>query len=75
MIYSSINKAIKVLEISHSAFLDYIFNNYIYKSKFILSFEPIALETFSKYTIKLAGDNKLKKYITAYNQVNEVVIE
>jgi len=57
MIYSSINRAIWMLQISHSTLLDYIFNNYIYKSNFILSFEPIDLETFDQYTIKLAGDN------------------
>ncbi len=75
MIYSSINRAIKALQISHSALLDYIFNNHIYKSNFILSFEPIALETFGKYTIKPAGDNQLRKHVTVYNQVNEVVAE
>ena len=75
IIYSLINRAIKVLQISHSALLDYIFNNYIYKSNFILSFELIALKTFGKYTIKLAEDNQLRKHVIVYNQVNEVVAE
>jgi hypothetical protein len=38
-----INKAIKALQISHSSLLDYIYNNYIYNSNFILAFEPIAV--------------------------------
>lgn len=75
MVYSSINRAIKALQISHNSLLDYIFNNYIYKSKFILSFEPIDKEKFNKYTIKPTGDNQLRKHITVYNIDNEAVAE
>lgn len=38
IIYSSINKALKGLQISHSSLLDHINNNYIFKSKFIIFF-------------------------------------
>lgn len=61
IIYSSINRALKGLQISHSTLLDHINNNYIYKSNFILSFEPIVADTQlkEKYTVKPASDNQL----------------
>ena len=74
IIYSSINRALKGLEISHSTLLNYINKNYIYKSKFILSFEPIIVDDFKKYTEKPI-DNQLRKHITVYNLDNEIVTE
>nr|YP_010170366.1 GIY-YIG homing endonuclease [Phanerochaete carnosa]QRZ60348.1 GIY-YIG homing endonuclease [Phanerochaete carnosa] len=69
IIYSSINKALKGLQISHSTLLDYINNNYIYKSNFILSFEPIAADTFceEKYAEKPAPDNQLLRSKAYYS--------
>lgn len=75
IVYSSINRALKGLQISYSTLLDYINNNYIYKSNFILSFEPIVADVFAKYGEKPVGDNQMRKYITVYNQDNEVVTE
>lgn len=75
IVYSSINKALKGLKISNSNLLDHIFNNYIYNENFILSFEPVSVESFEKYTNKPSGDNQLRKHITVYNQDNEVVTE
>jgi GIY-YIG catalytic domain-containing protein len=75
VIYSSINRALKGLQISYSTLLDHIDNYYIYKSNFILSFEPIAAYTFEKYTEKPVADNQLRKHIIVYNLDNEIVAE
>ena len=60
---------------SYSTLLDFIENKYIYNSNFILSFEPIAIDTFGEYTEKQAFDNQLRKHITVYNLDNEIVTE
>lgn len=78
IIYSSINKALKGLQISYSTLLNHIFNNYIFKSNFILSFEPKFKDAFGKYCFvdydhKPSGDNQLRKHITVYNKDNEIV--
>jgi hypothetical protein len=75
IIYSSINNALKGLQISYSNLLDYVNNNYIFKSKFILSFEPISADKFTNYVEKPIGDNQLRKHITVYNLDNEIVTE
>lgn len=75
IIYSSINRALKGLQMSYSTLLDFIENKYIYNSNFILSFEPIAIDTFGEYTEKQAFDNQLRKHITVYNLDNEIVAE
>lgn len=41
VVYSSINRALKGLQISYSILLNYVNNKYLYKSNLILSFEPI----------------------------------
>ena len=67
------------LQFSHSTLLDYINNNYIYKSKFILSFEPIyqtrLRDTMDLYAEKPVSDSQIRKHITVYNQDNEIVTE
>lgn len=77
IVYSSINRALKGLQISYSVLLDHIYNNYLYKSKFILSFESLVADDFEagKYQEKPAGDSQVRKHIIVYNQDNEVVTE
>ena len=75
IVYSSINRALKGLQISHSALLNHINNKYLYNSSLILSFEPLLVENFSEYSEKPAGDNQLRKHIVVYNQNNELIIE
>lgn len=75
IVYSSINKVLKGLQISHSMLFNLINNKYLYKSNIILSFEPLLVENFSEYKEKLIGDNQLRKQIVVYNQENEVVVE
>lgn len=75
MVYSSINKALKGLQISYSSLLNHINNKYLYNSSLILSFEPLFVENFSEYQEKSAGDSQQGKHIVVYNQDNEVVIE
>ena len=75
IIYSSINKALKGLQISHSSLLDHINNKYIFKSEFIISFEPVNQDQFKYYLEKPVGDNQLRKHITVYNLDNEIVTE
>jgi hypothetical protein len=76
IVYSSINRALKALKISYSSLLDHINNYYIYKpSNFILSFEPVSIKNFNKYTLKLIGDNQIRKHITVFNLENEEIIE
>lgn len=75
VIYSSINRVLKGLQISHSTLLSYVNNHYIYKSEYILSFEPVITDDFEKYTEKPIGDNQLRKHIAVYNLDNEIVTE
>jgi hypothetical protein len=75
VIYSSINKALKGLQISYGTLLSYVNNNYIYQSNYILSFEPLTKDDFNKYTEKPIGDNQLRKHIVVYNLDNEIVTE
>jgi hypothetical protein len=56
IVYSSINKALKGLQISHSVLLSYINNKYIYKSSLIISFESLLQEDFVEYQKKLVGE-------------------
>jgi len=75
IVYSSINRALKGLQISHSNLLDHINNNYLFKSKFIISFEPIDADDLTNYIEKPVGDSQLRKHITVYNLDNEIVTE
>ena len=50
-------------------------NNYLLKSKFIISFEPIGADDFKNYIEKPIGDSQLRKHITVYNLDNEIVTE
>jgi hypothetical protein len=74
VVYSSINRAIKGLQISHSTLLDYINNKYIYKSN-VFSLEPLVADSFSEYKEKPEGDNQLRKHILVFNKDNEIVFE
>jgi NUMOD1 domain len=75
IVYSSINRALKGLQISHSTLLNHINNKYIFKSSLIISFESILAEDFIEYQEKSVGDNKLRKHIIVYNQDNEPMME
>lgn len=75
IVYSSINRALKGLQISHSTLLDYINNKYLFNLNLVLSFESLVEEDFSEYQEKPAGDSQLRKYVIVYNQDNEVVAE
>lgn len=75
VVYSSINKAMKGLQISYSTLLDYINNKYVYKSNLIFSLEPLVANNFSEYKEKLEGDNQLRKHIIVFNKDNEIVFE
>lgn len=75
MVYSSINKALKGLQISHSTLLNYINNKYIYKSSLIISFEYLIVEDFTEYREKPVGDSQIRKHIIVYNDDNDVVAE
>lgn len=77
IIYSSINRALKGLQISHSTLLDYINNKYLYKSNIILSFEPLSQDEYLKYQEKpaAAGDNQIRKHIEVFNQDSELLME
>lgn len=74
-VYSSINKALKGLQISHSTLLNYINNKYLYKSSLIISFESLLVEDFANYQEKPEGDSQIRKHILVYNQDNEIVME
>jgi hypothetical protein len=75
IVYSSINKALKGLQISHSTLLNYINNKYLYKSSLIISFESLLAEDFAEYQEKPVVDNQIRKHIIVYNQDNEIVME
>ena len=70
IVYYSINRALKGLQISHSTLLSYINNKYIINSNFVLSFESLVEEDFSEYQEKPVGDSQLRKHVIVYNQDN-----
>jgi hypothetical protein len=73
IIYSSINRALKGLQISYSSLLDHVNNCYLLKSKYIISFEPISADDLKNYIEKPTGDSQLRKHITVYNKDNEIL--
>lgn len=75
IVYSSINRALKGLQTSHSTLLDYINNKYLFNSNLVLSFEPLVEEDFAEYQEKPTGDSQLRKHVIVYNQDNEIVTE
>ena len=75
IVYSSINRALKGLQISHSTLLNYVNNKYLFNSNLVLSLEPLLVDNFSEYSEKPTGDNQLRKHIVVYNKDNEVIIE
>nr|QID42325.1 GIY-YIG endonuclease [Fusarium culmorum] len=75
VVYSSINRALKGLQISHSTLLNYINNKYLFNSNLVLSFESLVEEDFAEYQERPTGDSQLRKHIVVYNQDNERVAE
>lgn len=75
IVYSSINKALKSLSISHGTMMDCITNKFILKENLILSFEPLSIENFTEYNHKPIGDNLLRKYVVLYNEELEPAFE
>ena len=75
IVYSSINKALKGLQISYSTLLNYINNKYLYKSSLIISFESLIVDDFTEYQEKSVGDSQIRKHIIVYNDDNEIVAE
>ena len=75
IVYSSINKALKSLLISHGTLLECITNKYFYKDNIRLSFEPLSPEDFTDYTYKPSGDNQLRKTVIVFNDELEPVFE
>lgn len=75
IIYSSINNALKSLQISYGTLMECINNKYIYNNDLILSFEPLSLYNFGEYSNKPEGDNQLRKNIIVFNEYNEPVFE
>jgi len=73
IIYSSINRALKGLQISYSSLLDHINNCYLLKSKYTISFEPISADDLKNFIEKPTGDSQLRKHITVYNKDNEIL--
>ena len=57
----------KGLQISHSTLLDHINNNYLYKSNFILSFEPIDAVTVRK----IKNKNRTEQNRTEQNRTEQ----
>lgn len=52
IVYSSINRALKELQISYNMLLNYINNKYLHNSSLILSFEPLLVHNLSEYQEK-----------------------
>lgn len=73
IVYSSINRALKGLQISYSTLLDYINNKYLFNSNLVLSFESLVEEDFVEYKEKPTADNQLRKHVIVYNLDNELV--
>lgn len=75
IVYSSINKALKSLGISYGRLLECDINKFIFKDKFILSFEPLLPDNIKDYKFKPKGDNQLRKFVVLYNNEGEYLFE
>lgn len=75
IVYSSVNKAMKALLISHGTLMDYIANQYIFRNNLALSFEPISPEVLAAFSEKPVGDNLARREIIVFNENNELVYE
>jgi len=75
IVYSSINKTLKSLSISHSSLIDFITNKYIFKEDLIFSFEPFSSVNIQEYSNKPSGENQLRKTVILYNDDLEPVFE
>jgi hypothetical protein len=75
IIYSSTNKAIKALLISHGTLMDYIVNQYIFRNNLALSSEPLSPDNLATYSEKPVGDNLARREIIVFNENNEPVYE
>jgi hypothetical protein len=74
IVYSSINKALKALLISHGTLMNCIANQFILRDSLILSFEPLRPEDFQGFTQPVV-DNQLWKNVIVFNEDNEPVFE
>ena len=72
IVYSSINKALKSLLISHSTLMDCVINQYILRDNLVLSFEPFTQESLVLFTNKPIADNQLRKEVIVFNEENEL---
>jgi len=72
IVYSSINKALKSLLISHSTLMDCVINQYILRDNLVLSFEPLTQESLVLFTNKPIADNQLRKEVIVFNEENEL---
>lgn len=75
VVYSSINKALKSLGISYGRLLECDINKFIFKDKFILSFEPLLPDNIKDYKFKPKGDNQLRKFVVLFNNEGESLFE
>jgi hypothetical protein len=71
VVYSSINKALKSLGIPYGRLLECDTNKFIFKDKFILSFEPLLPDNIKDYKFKPKGDNQLRKFVVLFNNEGE----
>ena len=75
IVYSSINKALKSLSISHGTLMDCVANKFLFQCNLVLSFEYLTAEDIVVYTDKPSGDNQIRKEVTVFNEDNEPVYE
>ena len=75
VVYSSTNKALKSLGISYGRLLECDTNKFIFKDKFILSFEPLLPDNIKDYKFKPKGDNQLRKFVVLFNNEGESLFE
>lgn len=90
IVYSSVNKAIKALLISHGTLMDYIANQYIFqnnrpsirRSVIIWTYfttpppdDSSGEENLAAFSDKPVGDNQARKEIIVFNEDNEPVYE
>jgi hypothetical protein len=63
IVYSSINKALKSLFISHGKLMDCVAKKYVLQNSLVLSFEYLEVDDVVAYTEKPRGDNQIRKEV------------
>ena len=75
LIFSSINKTLKSLSISHSTLIESLQLKYLVNNSLALSLSPLTLDELATFKIKDKANHLMRKLIQLYNEELELIHE